>query len=214
MSTFIILAALVALLIWVLMQLSKKQRPAPEPLGPGPARPDLANLKITDARAGDVISISGAGDNFSDLDFTADRYTRYEAGAHPWFELSGSYRERRVSLRVAGDEELEVAVHNDARRLSLEDIGLNEEDLAQMDERQNTADSFEFDGKVWLYRRSREARAFRNGQPVQPAAFYYWEFQEQNGKALIAIRKLEGEPFAVTLYTGVPEGDITVYRGR
>jgi hypothetical protein len=215
MSNFVILALLVALLIWVLMQLSKKrpQSPAPEPLGYGASKPDLANLKVTDARSGDMISITGAGDEFSDLDFTADRYTRFDAGAHPWFELSGPYRERRVALRVAGDEDLEVAVHSDPRKLSLEDLGLAEEDLAQMDERQNTADSFEWDNKVWLYRRSREVRAWRDGQN-QPAAFYYWEFQEQDGKRLLTIRKLEGEPFAVTVYTAVPAGDITVYRGR
>jgi hypothetical protein len=207
--TFLLLAVLVIALIFVLMQLSKKsaaERPAP------PAGPDLANLKVTDAREGDVISISGGGDNFTDLDFTADRYTRFDAGAHPWFELSGPYHERRVALRVAGDEELELAVHNDARKLTLEDLGLNEEDLAQMDERQNTGDSFEFDGAVWLYRRSREVKASRDGRPS--GAFYYWEFQEDGGKRLAAIRKVEGEPFAVTLYTGIPEGNITVYRSK
>ena len=119
-----------------------------------------------------MISITGAGDNFTDLDFTADRHTRFDAGAHPW----------------------------------------SEEDLAQMDERQNTGDSFEFDGGVWLYRRSREVRASSDGR--QPAPFYYWEFQEQGGKRLLAIRKLEGEPFAVTVFTGIPEGDVTVYRDR
>jgi hypothetical protein len=216
MSTFVILAVLIVLLIWVLMQLSKKQTPripAPEPLGSGAGKPDLANLKVADARVGDVISITGAGDNFSDLDFTADRYTRFDAGAHPWFELSGTYRERRVALRVAGDEDLELAVHNDTRKLSVEDLGLAEDDLAQMDERQNTADSFEFDSKVWYYRRSREVRAWRDGQS-RPAAFYYWEFHEQDGKGLLTVRKLEGEPFAVSLYSEIPEGDVTVYRGK
>jgi hypothetical protein len=207
--TFLLLAILVIALIFVLMQLSKKsaaERPAP------PAGPDLANLKVTDAREGDVISISGAGDNFTDLDFTADHYTHFDAGAHPWFELSGPYHERRVALRVAGDEELELAVHTDARKLTLEDLSLSEEDLAQMDERQNTGDSFEFDGAVWLYRRSREVRASRDGRPS--GAFYYWEFQEERGKRLVAIRKVEGEPFAVALYTGIPEGNVTVYRGK
>ena len=207
--TFLLLAVLVIALIFVLMQLSKKsaaERPAP------PAGPDLANLKVTDAREGDVISISGVGDNFTDLDFTADRYARFDAGAHPWFELSGPYHERRVALRVAGDEELELAVHNDPRKLTLEDLGLNEEDLAQMDERQNTGDSFEFGGAVWLYRRSREVKASRDGRPS--GAFYYWEFQEDGGKRIVAIRKVEGEPFAVTPYTLIPEGNITVYRGK
>jgi hypothetical protein len=217
MTSFIILAILIALLIWVLMQLSKKKN-EPERLGSGGSKPDLANLKVTDARSGDMISVSGAGDDFSDLDFTADHYTRFDAGAHPWVELSGAYRERRVSLRVAGSEgieaeEVEVAVHNDPRKLTLEDLGLNEDDLAQMDERQNSSDSFEFDGKVWLYRRSREVRAWRDGQS-HPAAFYYWEFCEQNGKRLLTTRKLEGEPFAVSLYTTIPAGDVTVYRGK
>ncbi|HLI82870.1 MAG TPA: hypothetical protein VKV17_03080 [Bryobacteraceae bacterium] len=218
MTSFIILAILVALLIWVLMQLSRK-KDQPEPLAGSLPKPDLANLKVTDARAGDMISVSGAGDDFSDLDFKADHYTRFDAGAHPWVELSGPYRERTVSLRIAEREgiesdEIDVAVRKDPRKLTLEDLGLAEEDLAQMDERQNTSDSFEFDGKVWYYRRSREVRAWRDGQTSRPTAFYYWEFREQDGKRLLTVRKLEGEPFAVGLYTEIPAGDVTVYRGR
>ena len=209
--TFLLLAVLVVALVFVLMQLSKKSA-GERPAAPAPG-PDLANLKVADAREGDVISVTGVGDNFSDLDFTADRYTRFDAGAHPWIELSGSYHERRVALRVAGDEELELAVHNDPRKLTLEDLGVAEEDLAQMDQRQNTGDSFEFDGAVWLYRRSREVKASRDGHSPS-GAFYYWEFQEQGGKRLLTVRKQEGEPFAVALYTGIPEGDVTVYRGK
>jgi hypothetical protein len=205
--TLIVLVVLIVLLVVVLMQLFKK----PAAVTPPRAGPDLANLKITDARAGDVISVSGAGDNLTDLDFTADRYTRFEAGAHPWFELSGPYRERRVSVRVAGDEEIEAAVHNDARKLTLEDLGVNEQDLSQMDERQNTADSFEFDSHVWYYVRSREVRASRDGG--RTSSFYYWEFRERDGNRLLTIRKEEGEPFAVMPYTGIPVGDLTVYRG-
>jgi hypothetical protein len=206
MVTVVILIVLGTLLGVVLMQLFKKQTPAPT----GPAE-DLTNLKVTDARAGDTISVSGAGDNFSDLDFTADRLTRYQAGARRWLEASGPYLERRAALRVGGDEEVEVSVHSDGRTLSLEDLGLAEEDLAAMDERQNTADSFEFDNKVWLYRLSREVEATRDDQAAA-AGFYYWEFQEQNGKGLIGIRKAEGEPFSVTLYTRIPAADVTIYR--
>jgi poly-D-alanine transfer protein DltD len=119
--------------------------------------------------------------------------------------------ERRVALRVSGDEEVEVHLHADPRQVSLEDLGLAEEDLAEMDQRQNTADSFQFDNKVWLYRLSRETQVFRDDQ-AQPTGYYYWEFQEQDGKGLIAIRKPEGEPFAVTRYDGIPAGDVTIYR--
>jgi hypothetical protein len=206
MFTFVTLAVLGLLLGIVLMQLFKRQ--------PTPAAPaaDLANLKVTDARAGDAISISGAGDNYTDLDFTADRRTDFDAGTRRWFEVSGPYLERRVALRVGGDDEVEVYLHSGARKLTLEDVGLAEEELAEMDERQNTADSFEFDGKVWLYRLSREVRATRGDQAV-PAGFYYWEFLEQAGKGMIAVRKAEGEPFTVTLYLGIAPSDVTIYRG-
>jgi hypothetical protein len=202
------IVVVIVLLGVVLMQLFKKQ---PVAASNAPV-PDLANLKVTDARAGDVISISGAGDNLEDLDFTTDRSTSFTAG-RTWIELSGPYRERRAALRVGGDEEVEAAIHSDAKKITLEDLGLSEEDLADLDSRQNTADNFEFDGKVWMYRLSREAFGQRNDQ-AQPAGFYYWEFQEQGGKDLLAIRKAEGEPFTVTRYTGVPAGNITVYRGR
>lgn len=208
MITLTIEALLGALLVVVLMQLFRKRS---DPAAPSAPQVDLANLKPTDARTGDVISIAGAGDNMTDLDFTTDRCTWYQAGAHAWFELSGVYKERRVALRVANEDEVEVAVHSDPRKLTLEDLGVSEDDLAQMDERQNTGDSFEFDKRVWLYRMSREVESKRDDQP-RPAGFYYWEFREQGGRGLLGIRKPEGEPFLVTLFEGIITGDVTVYR--
>ena len=207
MFSFVALLVLGTLLGIVLVQLFKKQ-----PQTPAAPVADLANLKVTDTRAGDVLSISGAGENYSDLDFTVDRLTRYEANSRRWFEAAGPYQERRVAVRVGGDEEVEVSLHADPRTVTLEDLGLAEEDLAEMDERQNTADSFEFDNKVWLYRLSREVQATRSDQAA-PTGFYYWEFGEQNGNGMIAIRKAEGEPFTVTVYTRINASDVTVYRG-
>src|ERR1035438_361163 len=144
MITLTLVAILGVLLVLVVMQLFKKQPPAPvKPVE------DLANLQATDARVGDAISISGAGDAMTDLDFTVDRSTWFQAGSRQWSEVSGPYKGRRVAVRVANAEEVEVSVHTDPRKITLEDLGLSEDDLAQMDERQNTADSFEFDGKTW-----------------------------------------------------------------
>ena len=205
--TFTLVGILAALLVVVLMQLFKKTPPPPPP----PVE-DLANLQPQQARVGDVISISGAGDNMTDLDFTSDRCYWFQAGARRWFDLTGPYRERRVALRVELSDDAGVALANDARKLTLEDVGLSENDLAEIDERQNTADSFEFDGRIWLYVLSREAQVTRSDQP-QPAGLYCWEFREQDGKGLILIRKEQSEPFAITRYTGIPAGDVTIYRG-
>jgi hypothetical protein len=212
MITVTLLIVLGTLLLIVLMQLFKKQ-PAPvsAPSAAKPEPQDLANLKAADARAGDVISISGAGDSMTDLDFTSDRLTHFEAGSRRWFELSGPYRERRVALRVSGDEEVETAVHTDPRKISIEDLGLAEDDLSQMDERQNPADSFSFDSKVWLYRLSREAHSWRDDAPAR-LGLYYWEFVEEGGQSLLTVRKAEGDPFTVTLYAGIPPDNVTVYR--
>jgi hypothetical protein len=208
MITLIVEAVLGVLLVLFLMQLFKKH-PTTQAAPAGPQQ-DLANLKPSDARTGDVVSIAGAGDNMSDLDFTADRTTWFQAGSHAWTEVSGPYRERRVTMRVANEDELEVAIQNDPRKITIEDLGLTEADLADMDERQNTGDSFEFE-KMWFYRLSREVQAKRDDQP-RAAGYYYWEFREQDGPGLLAIRKPEGEPFSVSLFKGIPAGDVTIYR--
>jgi hypothetical protein len=207
MLTLIIEVVLGILFALVLMNLFKRRTPPP----PSAPQPDLANLKPTDARTGDVISIAGAGDDMTDLDFTADRSIWYHAGGRNWFEVSGPYKDRRVAMRVTNEDEIEVAVQIDPRKLALSDLGLTEDDLAEMDDRQNPSDSFEFDNVLWLYRQSADATAKRDDQP-QPTGFYYWEFREQNGKRLLALRKPQSEPFVVSLYTGFSVGDVTVYR--
>src|ERR1035438_9561840 len=128
MVTFILIVILGALLVIVLMNLFKKD-PKPVPATPVP---DLANLTVSDARGGDMLSVAGAGAQMTDLDYTVDHATRMEAGSRTWVELGGSYQNRRVAIRVGGDEELEVYLHSDPRRIALEQLGLSEDDLPQM----------------------------------------------------------------------------------
>ncbi len=173
---------------------------------------DLANLKVSQARVSDVLSVVGAAEDFSDLDFTVDRRDGYEAGSRQWFEVSGTWRDRRVYLEVHDNDVLEVFGNFDGRRLTLDELGVSGEDLAAMDQRQNPADFFDYGGKFWLYRFSREMGVFHSGNTTGQG-FYCWQFQEQDAKRFLSIRKFEGEPFTATLWTAVEPTDVTVYRG-
>jgi len=172
---------------------------------------DLANLKVTDAREGDNLSVAGAAPDFSDLDFSVDRRDQYEAGTRRWSELSGMWRDRRVYLEVHNEDVIQVLGNFDGRRMTLDELGLSEDDLAQMDQRQNPADFFDYDGKFWLYRFSRELGVFSGNTPTG-RGFYCWQFQEQDTNRFLTIRKFEGEPFTATLWGKIEPTDVTVYR--
>ena len=89
---------------------------------------------------------------------------------------------------------------------------MNEQDLTELDQRQNTGDNFEFQGKLFYYRFSKEIAMYRDGQ-AQPTGYYMWEFREDGGNRLLTIRKGEGEPFTASVAARVNPGDITVFRG-
>jgi hypothetical protein len=174
---------------------------------------DLANLKITDARVGDTLSVLGAAEDFSDVDFTVDRRDLYEAGSRQWTALSGTWRDRRVYLEVHNEETVEVFGNFDGRRIALDELGMSEDDLAEIDQRQNPTDFFDFEGKFWLYRLSREMGVFSEGRDTG-RGFYGWQFQEQDGKRNLSVRKFEGEPFTASIWVRIEPADVTVFRGN
>jgi hypothetical protein len=173
---------------------------------------DLANLKVTDARMGDVLSVLGAGDDFSDVDFTVDRSDLYEAGSRQWRALSGTWRNRRVFLEIHNEETVMVLGNFDGRAITLDELGLSEGDMGELDSRQNPTDFVDFESKFWLYRFSREMGVFSQGRDTGQG-FYAWQFAEQDGKRFLAIRKFAGEPFAANIWIKVEPADVTVFRG-
>jgi hypothetical protein len=180
----------------------------PNPANP---QPDLANLKVTDARLGDVLSVTGAAADFSDVDFTVDRLDQLEAGSRRWFELSGSWRDKRVFLEIHKEDAIEVFGNFDGLHITLDDLGLTEDDLGQIDARQNPSDFLDYQNKFWLYRFSREMGVFSQGNATG-RGFYAWQFQEQDGKRFLNVRKYAGEPFYAAIWNKLEPTDVTVYR--
>ena len=147
-------------------------------------------MKLADARAGDAVSIAGAGENFDDLDFTVERRNRYEVGPSRWTELRGEYRGRSVGLYVWEGDELEVALVPDAPKLTLPHAG---------------EDSFQHEGKLWRHRFSKEFVLFRDSDS-QGGSFHGGLFEEEGGKRLMLVANGEGtvalklDPAGVTVY--------------
>lgn len=173
---------------------------------------DLAHLGVQDAQVRDTLSVAGAADDFSDIDFTVDRRDVYEAGSGQWFEVSGAWRDRRVFLEVHVGDNVEVLGNFDGRKLTLDDFGLTEADMGELDQRQNQNDFIDFEGKFWLYRFSREIGIFSEGHSTG-RGFYCWQFAEQGGKRFLSIRKFEGEPFTGAIWVAVDPSTVTVFRG-
>ena len=88
--TVVLLGIALFFLLFLIFKKKKSQDLAPPPVE------DLANIRITDARVGDVISIHGAGEDYDDLQFTVDSRNRYQYGDEASFELVGRYRGRKV----------------------------------------------------------------------------------------------------------------------
>lgn len=173
--------------------------------GPGTAW-DLPN-----ARKGDVVSIHAAAEDFSDLDFTVDRRSSYQSGPNRWVDLSGDFRGRRVYLEVAPGRESEVIGILEGRKLTIAEIAVTEEQLADLDSRQDPSQFLTFEGKRWHYESSREIGYFEN-EAGQGEGLYRWTFRESGGNRLLLVEKWEAEPFDVRLARHLNAGDITIYR--
>jgi hypothetical protein len=211
--TTILLVVLGLALVFVLVQMMRapsgskaaRQAPAAQPLAAA------GSAELFGARPGDVISIHGAAEDFADLDFTVDRRSAYQTGARRWIDLSGEFRGRRVYLEVQPGPEPEVIGLLDSRRLSLADLHATEEQLAEMDVRQDPSQSLEFEGRRWRYESSRELGYFENEQGAGEG-LYRWIFTEQDGARVLCVEKWEGAPFDVRIARRLNPQDIDVYK--
>ncbi|HYZ82840.1 MAG TPA: DUF4178 domain-containing protein, partial [Bryobacteraceae bacterium] len=180
---------------------------APEP---PPALAAGTAVELGKARPGDVISIQGAAEDFSDLDFTVDRRSAYQSGPRRWVDLSGEFRGRRVYLEVHSGSEPEVMGLLDGRRLTLPDVGATEDQMTEMDARQDPSAFLTYEGHRWYFESSREIGYFEN-ETGEGEGLYRWLFREKDGSRLLCIEKWEGQPFDVRLARRLKVEDITVY---
>jgi len=206
-----ILGFALAAVLWAMFRAPSATAPAVAAAPSKPALPDPGESDPWDARKGDVVSISGAAEDYSDIDFPVDRRSAYESGNRRWVDLSGEFRGRRVYLEVYRYPTKEYLGITDTKKLTLVDVGLNEDRLKELDEQQDQTQFIEYEGKRWYYDSSRELGYFEN-ETGEGEGLYRWLFREQDGPRRICIEKWEGEPFDVRLARQFGQQDITVYR--
>ena len=215
MITATILAILGVCLVAVFWQMFRSPAHALPPGTPAaPRQVPAANpidIDPWDARKGDIISISGAAEDYSDIDFPIDRRSAYEATNHRWTDLSGDFRGRRVYLEIYRFPQPDLIGILDGRKLTLAEVGLTEDKLAEMDAKQDPSASIQYEGKQWNYESSREIGYFEN-ETGDGEGLYRWIFREQGGARLLCVEKWEGEPFEVRIARRLNAQDITVYR--
>jgi hypothetical protein len=211
--TTVLLSILGLLLVIVLILMMRAPSGRKKIAAPPAASPALSDglAELVSVRKGDVISIHAAAEDYSDLDFTVDRRSVYQHGNRRWIDLSGEFRGRRVYLEVHQGAKAEVLGLLDGRQLTLTDAGTTEQQLAEMDAKQNPWMFLEFEGKRWKYESSRELGYFENEQGPGEG-LYRWLFKEENGPRLLCIEKWEGEPFDVRIAQRLNSTGINVYR--
>ncbi|HEY7338640.1 MAG TPA: hypothetical protein VH639_27375 [Bryobacteraceae bacterium] len=168
------------------------------------------DLDPWDAKPGDVVSISGGAEDFSDLDFAVDRRSSYQSSARRWIDLSGEFRGTRVYLEVYKHPQPDLIGILDARKLGLDEIKTTEDALADIDSSQSPSSFVEFEGKQWHWESSREIRYFENDLG-NGEGLYRWLFREPEGSRLLCVEKWEGEPFEIRIVRRLNPRDITVY---
>jgi hypothetical protein len=210
-TLLVFLGALLAVVLWQMMKPVRTKAPAVAAPPPTPAVGAPAGSDVLNARAGDVVSVHAAAEDFSDIDFTVDRRSMYQSGQKGWLDLSGDYRGNRVYLEAQPGSPPELMGIFDPRRLTLADVGATEEQMAQFDARQDPSAFLNFDEKRWQYESSREIGYFEN-ETGEGEGLYRWIFREAGGDRLLCIEKWEGEPFDVRIARRVHPQDVTVFK--
>jgi Domain of unknown function (DUF4178) len=201
-TLLVILGAALAAVLWAMFRLPGKRRELT------PAAP--TEVDPWDAKPGDVVSISGGAEDFSDLDFPVDRRSSYQSSTHRWVDLSGEFRGTRVYLEVYRHPQPDLIGILSARKLTLADIGATEDSLGDIDSRQDPSAFVEFEGKRWQWESSREIHYFENDLG-NGEGLYRWLFREPGGSRLLCVEKWEDEPFEIRIARRLNPPDVTVY---
>jgi preprotein translocase subunit YajC len=200
---YILLLILIIVIVYFWQKNKKKKAEKEESVDPL----DNQQMSIENVQAGGLIKLTTVGENMDDYDVTISRRHVYKEGGYEWFELEGDNGSSTVWLSVEKDDELEVNLA--VKKSKLRVLGVSIKDLEEMEN--NNEGEIEYEDEKFYYESSGEADFFKDGNTNNPEAFYYWEFENENGSRFISIEEWEDGDVDVTISLPVKQSQITVF---
>jgi hypothetical protein len=163
---------------------------------------------ITSAKLGDVVTYPSQAPEHDDPYLIVERIQRYSGAGGEWNEIVATNSQRTLWIEYTETRnDLFVTAAHHRHPLSLESIGLTEDELITLDEEHSLNNGVIIQGKRYSYRNSFEAFT----QPDETHRFYLWDFIADDGSQTLAVTKAEGMPFEAYLSDVIHPEDVTLY---
>lgn len=149
--------------------------------------PSVSEASIEQVGVGGMIQLPPHGEALDAKDMQITARHLYDEGGFQWVELEGDSAGGKVWLDVCRDDELETSVT--LERLTLADIGLSEEDVAQLD----ASSKLSYGGRQFSFGEKGQASFRPNGDASKAQQVAYWDFEGDDDKHDLGIESWEGE---------------------
>ncbi|MFN3202364.1 MAG: hypothetical protein ACE366_28455 [Bradymonadia bacterium] len=147
-----------------------------------------ATNDITQVGPGGVIKLPPFGDQLGPVEtHVVTRHRMVDDDDMPFYALECEHGARTLTVewsREGGD--LYVVAGYEDGQPKLRDLGLEEDDLVRMDDREKG--KFEWDGTTWHYEYSGEVTYYAD-DGTQGEVYYAWEFESDDEKRYVSIER-------------------------
>lgn len=172
--------------------------------------PTNDELSINNVEAGGMLHLKNIGPEMRSYDVQIISKHIYRQGNYEWYELEGDNGKEKIWLEYEDDDEICVSIT--LEKLKLRDIGLSKEDLNRIDDEEEG--HLDFRGITYYYEDSDDAEFLRHGNSNQAEAFYYWDFESDDGKHFLGVEKWGGNDYEVFYSEAVKLSQISIYSLR
>ncbi|MDV7339913.1 DUF4178 domain-containing protein [Terasakiella sp. A23] len=216
-STFLLVLIIIAVIafiaIWMVNRKSAQQE-AKQIAARDIALPDGQDHTILNLRKDGVFSLRAFGNDMDDLDVHVLARHLYSDDDSEWFELEGEAGGRKVWLTVFDDDELEISITLEKKKIDAVDVTMDElETYARKQDKGKSAKrpKFDYEGRTYKLDCYDEALFHKNSVRSSRERYEYWEFESDDETRAISVEKWSDGSVEVHVSQTVNENQITVF---